>query len=240
MSEKIDLSSLILATAQGTNPPPNKQAATAKLKTTMHARLMAQEYVRNGMNLSQAYTTVTGMKARGNMHKMLRGEEDIFLNELSQMVEAARIDQAAVLNRLWTLINSSIFDFFDDKGEMLTVAEIKKLPRVYQTLIEYTKIKTVQLPVRDDAGKIMVDDNGNPYLRQVQEVELRIPPKLVGIELLAKIMKWIGPNIVINNNTTNIANVMQEKSQQRRMLESHYANVIEGETVPSESDPRQP
>lgn len=238
MSGKIDLSSLIVASAQGTQPEP-KRVETKQAMEKMRSRLIAQEYVRNGMNIRQAYTTVTGMKPKRNLHEMLRGDEDTFIDELSQMVAASRIDQAAILNRLWTLINSSIFDFFDEHGTMLTVAEIKKMPRIYQQLIEQVDVKTVQMPVKDDTGKVMLDDNGNPYLRQIQEVQIKMPSKLFGIELLAKIMKLIGPAVVINNNTTNIANVMQEKSQQRRMLESHYADVIEGEAVPAQPDPSQ-
>lgn len=236
-THKFDLRSLVPATSKDSKIPTKR---VHKQATKLRARLLAQEYVRNGMNLKAAYHTVTKMDAGNkNVADLTKGHVDEFIDELRNLVDAAQIDQSAVLNNLWTLIESSIFDFFDDNGNTLTIKQMKQLPRVYQQLVEQVKIKRVQLPVNDKDGKPMLDDNGSPYLRVVEEVEIKLPPKLVAIELLAKIMKWIGPNVVINNNNTNIAVVMTEKAQARRRLEDHYARVIDGTTVPSQPDPVQ-
>lgn len=236
-TKKFDLRSLIPATSKDSQIPEKRVMKQAK---ALRARLLAQEYVRNGMNIKAAYRTVTKMEpGTKRIDAMTKGHVDEFVDELRQLVDAAQIDQSAVLNNLWTLIESSIFDFFDDNGNTLTIKQIKQLPRVYQQLVEQVKVKRVQLPVHDKDGKPLLDDNGSPYLRVVEEVEIKLPPKLVAIELLAKIMKWIGPNVVINNNNTNIAVVMTEKAQARRRLEDHYARVIDGTAVPGKPDPVQ-
>lgn len=237
-THKFDLRSLVSATSKDSKIPNKK---VHKQANQLRARLIAQEYVRNGMNMKAAYKTVTKMDAGNhNLNAMCHGHVDEFIDELRSMVDAAQIDQAAVLNNLWVLIESSIFDFFDDNGNTLTIKQIKQLPRVYQQLVEQVKVKRVQLPVNDKDGKPLLDDNGSPYLRVIEEVEIKMPPKLVAIELLAKIMKWIGPNVVINNNNTNIAVVMTEKAQARRRLEDHYARVIDGEAVQVKPDTVQP
>lgn len=237
-TQKFDLSQLISATSKDSTIPTKRVRKESK---RLRARLLAQEYVRNGMNLGAAYRTVTKMEPRNlSLDQMVRGNVDDFVEELRMLVDAAQIDQSAVLNNLWTLIQSSIFDFFDENGNTLTIKQIKQLPRVYQQLVEQVKVKRVQLPVNDKDGKPLLDDKGSPYLRVMEEVEIKLPPKLVAIELLAKIMKWIGPNVVINNNNTNIAVVMTEKAQARRRLEDHYARVIDGEAVPAKSGATEP
>lgn len=238
MTEKFNLADLITASSKGSVLPAKQIRGQ---RQTIRARLIAQEYIRNGMNLGAAYTQVTKMKA-GNksLDQMTGGHTDEFVDEIRTMVDGARIDQQAVLNNLWTLIESSIFDFFDDDGNVLSIKEIKRMPRVYQQLIEQIEVKSAQHQVFDEKGKPLLDDNGNPYLRSVQDVKIKLPPKLLAVDLLAKIMKWIGPNVVINNNNTNVAVFMTEKDQQRRRMETHYARVLENTPLPSPAGSTEP
>jgi hypothetical protein len=224
------LEDLVTADALGSKMPVAKAEITGK---RMKARAIAREWIRNGMNARQAYKTVTGFEPQNkNLNQMMRGCMDDFVDELRGLVEASKVDQTAVLNMLWELIHISILDYFDDDGNVMPVRELKKLSRVHQSLIDQIKVVTSQKPVYDKDGKVMVDDNGRPYLQTEQAVEIKLPPKLLAVDQLAKIMKWVGPAVVINNHTTNVAMLMQEKDNKMRQLESMYGDkIIEGEVV---------
>jgi len=240
MSEtrKFTLLELMAADAEGSVMPV---VHVAEAKKAIKARMIARAYVRNGMNLHKAYKTVTGFTGLGTINKLCKGHVDDFVDELKTLVEASQVDQQAALNFLWEMIHTSLLDYFDENGRVLPIKELKKLPRIMQQIIEEVEVKSQQSIVVDpETGKVMVDDNGRPYLKTDQFVKIKLPPKLMAMDQLAKIMKWIGPNVVINNNTTNIGILMGEKAARIRQLNEAYAGekIIEGEVV--RQTPRPP
>lgn len=241
MTKKFTLAELMAADAEGSVMPSINVEGSKK---AIRARMLAREYVRNGMNLHQAYKTVTGYKdARPiTLKDACRGHVDDFVDELKTLVEASKVDQTAALNFLWEMIHTSILDYFDDNGQVLPIRELKKLPRIMQQIIEKVEVKSVQSEVHDEKGNTLFDDNGRPYLKTSQYVKIELPPKLIALDQLAKIMKWVGPSVVINNNNTNIGVLMTEKSAQIERLNKAYGNgnVIEGQVVGSNSGSLKP
>lgn len=238
MNTKFRLEDLVAADSEKSRMPEVK---AGELRKQVKARALAREWIRNGMHLGQAYKTVTGFAPQERtINQMIRGHLDDFVDELRGLVEASKVDQTAVLNMLWELIHISILDYFDDNGNVMPIRELKKMSRVHQALIDKIEVKTHQEPVTDpETGKTMMDDNGRPYLQTKQYVQIQLPPKLIAVEQLAKIMKWIGPQVVVQNNTTNVAILMAEKDAQNRRLNSLYGdNVIEGEVVRTDSGSR--
>ncbi len=190
----------------------------------LRARLIAQEFVRNGMDIAAAYSTVTGYKKtkKSTTHKMLLGQLDEFVSELKTLLITSRVDQEQALNFLWSVLQTSILDFFQDDGQVMSMVELKKLPRILQRMIHQIEVKSAQVPVLDENKRPMLDDNGSPYLRVESYCKIEIPAKLEAIKQLAQIMHWVGPQVVINNNTTNIAVLMSQGDNRRRRMERIY------------------
>lgn len=240
MTMKFSLDQLMAADAEGSKIP---EVNALELKRSMRARMIARECIRNGFNIKQAYQTVTGFKGEKKVKDMVLGRIDEFVDEIKSLVDASQIDQQAALNFLWESIHSSILDYFDENGSVLPIRELKKLPRVQQALIEQIQVDSVQVPVIDpETKKAMLDDNGRPYLRMEQSVSIKLVPKMLGMDMLAKIMKWIGPMVVVNNNTTNIGLLMSEKATRIRQLDSAYGNakLIEGQVIRTDAGAAQP
>jgi hypothetical protein len=194
-----------------------------KIKKHARARLIAQEYVRNGMNLRNAIATVTGSKSTkaGNGILTLMGDStDTFVEELKHLINNSDISKDRALNLLWAMVNTSIIDFIDDNGHVLPIAELRKLPRVMQVLLSKIDVTTTQHTVRDEKGKVMKDDNGSPYLSTEQRVKIELPEKMVALNQLAQIMRWVGPTISITN-TINIGRMMSDADARMQR-----ANVI--------------
>lgn len=217
----IDFESLLPAKSQEQHDTEAKGLSTApkrpqprlhKLKKAARARLIAQEYVRNGMNLRNAIITVTGSKALkpGNsMLKLLGDSTDVFVEELSKIVDKSDISRDHALSLLWAMVNTSILDFIDDHGNTLPVGELRKLPRVMQIMLTKIKVTTKQEVVKGDDGKVMKDDNGSPYLATTQQVRIELPDKMLALNQLAQIMRWVGPSVLVNQ-TFNIGRAMAD------------------------------
>jgi hypothetical protein len=227
MPAKFNLASLMPAPTINTPKPPSSSADKLKYR----ARLIAHEWLRNGQNMTAAYRSVTGYKVTGRNEgtRLLRGQEDVFLDEIKIRYEESAIDKVQVLNFLWEIFQASILDFFDEHGQLLSVPEMKKLPRVLQRLISEMEVNTSQSPILVN-GQPMLDDNGAPYLTTKSFVKIKMPEKLSAISTLASIMKWTGPQVVINDNRTlNVSTHMAAGDDRQRRLEASYATPVDAE-----------
>lgn len=217
----IKFDSLVPAKSQLTHEAEEKGLSTApktpkpglhKLKKAARARLIAQEYIRNGMNLRQAINTVTGSTSKkpGNGLMTLMGDTtDIFVDELSKLIDKSDVSRDRALTLLWAMVNTSILDFIDDHGHVMPIAELRKLPRVMQIMLSKIDVTTSQRAVRDESGKIMKDDNGSPYMATEERVRIEIPEKMLALNQLAQIMRWVGPTTIVQNNI-NIGRLMAD------------------------------
>lgn len=218
------------AEAKGLSTLPKKSKHQLhKLRKAARARLIAQEYVRNGMNLRQAIHTVSGHAPKTNSNSimtLLGDTTDTFVSELSNVVGKSDIDRERALNLLWAMVNTSYLDFVDDHGEYLPISEMRKLPRVMQLMITKLDISTKHVPVRDENGKVMRDDNGSPYLAIEQRVRIALPEKMLALTQLAQIMRWIGPTTLVQNNI-NIGRLMSDADARRDRAEIIYEQAGE-------------
>lgn len=227
---KIPLQDLLPAPAMDEEPTPKEKVERGqrlrKIRAEAKARLVAQEYVRNGMDLTNAYNTVcqTNYPRNGKGHQtayqLLGKSMDAFIDELNRIMAKTDISRERALSILWTMVNASILDFLDEHGNVLPVKELKKLPRVMQMLISEIEIKTSQSVAKDAEGKDMYDDMGRPYLVTKSHVKLKIPDKLTAFRHLAEVMRWIGPTVQINN--FNIGSMMAEADAKAATLEQQY------------------
>lgn len=192
----------------------------ARTRADARIRLIAQEYVRNGMNFADAYRTITNVKSKSTMFKTLRHHTDAFMDEVRRMMEESSIDKVQALNLLWSMVNTSILDFMDENGNVLQMKELKKLPRVMQLMLHRVKIESTQKPARDEHGKVMLNDMGDPYLVTHAKVEIEIPEKMAALQQLAQLMKWTTPQSV--TNVLNIGVLMTDADARQRKLGQTY------------------
>lgn len=217
------------------------RALLKTLSADAFARLLAQEYIRNGMKVAEAYATLTGAEmTRSNtrtLTQMTRGHMDAFVDEIKVQLANADIELERVVAQLWTVLQTSILDFFGTDGKVLPVKELKKLPRCVQAIIQTVDVKSVELPIKDANGNLMLDDTGRPYLRMEQRVHITIMNKLDAHRQLAALMKWTAPATVVNNfNTVNIGVAMASADDRRRRLE----RVYEADAAPLRAHPDDP
>lgn len=231
----MDLNDLFPAKAQGEAPRPveterSRKSMAVVRKQTM-ARLVAQEYVRNGMNLIDAYNTVnhTAYQPNGQtMYRLLGKATDDFMDELNRLLARADISRERALSILWTMINTSILDFLDEHGNILPVKELKKLPRTMQLLISKISVESHQAVALDPTTKKpMLDDLGRPYLVTHAKVRIEIPDKMVAFRQLAEVMRWVGPTVQINNFVSVGAQMAEADARARRMDRIYEGTVIE-------------
>jgi hypothetical protein len=223
LKHAVPAKSLMQVNAEKAGASKLPKHAGHKLRKESQARLLAQEYVRNGFRFGEAYKTVTGAETmhERSMHKLLGPNVDLFMEEVRRMVEASDIDKEKALNILWAMVNMSVLDFYDEHGNVLSIRELKGLPRVMQIMIHEVKVKAVMVPLKDDTGKVMLDDNGSPYLTRVEQVTIRIPEKMAAINQLALLMRWTGPMVNLNVNLS-VGQLMIEADERKRRIENMY------------------
>lgn len=198
-----------------------------KLSGAAFARLLAQEYIRNGMNIVKAYVTLTDCAEStadgATLARMTRGHLDEFVDEIRVQLANADIELERVLSQLWTILQTSVLDFFGEDGRVLPVKELKKLPRCIQAIVNKISVRSTEVVVKDAQGNVMVDDNGRPYLKLDQKVHIELPNKLDAHRHLAALMKWTAPTVINNNfNTVNIGIAMASADDRRRRMERTY------------------
>lgn len=232
----MDLNDLFPAKAQGddTPKPPaierSRKSIAAVRKQTM-ARLVAQEYVRNGMNLIDAYNAVnhTAYVPNGQtMYRLLGKATDDFMDELNRLLARSDISRERALAILWTMINTSILDFLDEHGNILSVKELKKLPRTMQLLLSKISVESHQSVALDPTTKKpMLDDLGRPYLTTHAKVRIEIPDKLVAFRQLAEVMRWVGPTVQVNNFVSVGVQMAEADARARRMDRVYEGTLVE-------------
>lgn len=189
----------------------------------LNARLIAQEFVRNGMDLPAAYTTVTGdQRVRRSIKAATAGYVDAFMDELKVLLAKADVQRDELLRQLWAAVQSSILDLFDETGDILPVAELKKLPRVLQACITSLQVKSLKAPALDGDGNPLLNPDGSTVMKVASEVKVTMMSKVESIKQIAAILRLTGPELVINANTVNIANIMAEADHRQRRIGSAY------------------
>ena len=217
MTKKLSLAELT-AQVKSDNmkvPTPGK-IKSKKVRDALVNRLVANEFLRNGLKIKDAYESVTKQKyTPARFTAMIDGQDNHFLTEIDAALKTAEVDKNKVLGILWVQATSVIFDFMDDDGQFLSIAELKQLPREIQALVEEVQVRTDYEPVKDENGKVMKDDDGKPYLRPVQRVHLKFPAKQTALNTIAQIGKLVGPQTVVNNYAVNVGQMMVEADAQR-------------------------
>lgn len=224
---KIELKDLLPATVKDAPEPPRERARKGRdirvHRAQAKARLIAQEYVRNGMDFVDAYNTVCHTRYVKNsmtVYRLLGKSTDTFIEELNRLLDKADIDRDKALGILWAMVNTSILDFLDEHGNMLPVKELKKLPRVMQVILSEIEVHTKQMIANGPDGKPMLNDMGVPYTLTVSHVKIKVPEKLAAMRQLAEIMRWVGPSVQVNN--FNVGAMMVEADARRKTLDKVY------------------
>ena len=92
----------------------------------------------------------------------------------------------------------------------------------YQRMITEMDVSTSEMPLLGAHKQPMMDDDGKVIMKTVSRVKIKMPEKLAAIAQLASIMKWIGPSVLIDNRTINIAEMMTEGDSRLRKMEKSY------------------
>lgn len=221
--------------------PTASKAKSKKVRDALMARLVASEYLRNGLKMKEAFESVAKQRySTRAFHALVNSEDGAFLSEIDTALKSADIEKNKVLGLLWAHATASPLDFMDDDGVILSIAELKKLPRELKALIEEIKVHREEVQVKGADGKPMLDEDGAPMMRVVEKVYLKFPSKQGALNTIAQIGKLIGPSTVTNNfnYVANIGQVMMEADNRRAQLLSSRgapARVIEHAPDDSES-----
>ncbi len=220
--------------------PTRSKAKSKKVRDALMARLVASEYLRNGLNMKAAFESVAKQRySTRAFHALVNSEDGAFLAEIDTALKSADIEKNKVLGLLWAHATASPLDFMDDDGVILSVAELKQLPRELKSLIEEIKVTREEVPVKDEAGKVIRDEEGKPKMRVVEKVHLKFPSKQGALNTIAQIGKLIGPSVVQNNYNyvTNIGQAMMAADNRRaELLASRGAPARVIEHAPADDD----
>ncbi len=222
MIPKIPLPDLIAAApvARGPVSHPQRKALTATRKAA-RSRLLAQAYLRNGCDLLRAWREL----APGIHPTAARWQKipdlDAFSAEINNCLQVAGIDRAQALGILWTVVQASVLDFLDDAGHVLPIAELRKLPRILHSALSEVKVVIDPEPLRDGAGEIICDEQGNPKILEKATVHVRLLDKLAAMKQLAEIMRWTGPQVVMPV-TVNVGQYMREAGERIARMAAIY------------------
>lgn len=237
----IELKDILPARTAQEHREIRKSKATRKkmleYKHDTQGRLMAQEYVRNGMNYARAVASV-GIKnpqSQNSINYLNPAVQESFFDELANLVRTSDVDRDRALQILWTMVNTSLLDFVDNNGDFLPVAELKKLPRLLQLCLTKIKVERREEPIFEGTGKkrhMLLDENGRPYLRRIEYVHIEIPERMAAINQLAQLMKWVGPAIQVNN--FNFGQFMADADSRADNAKVVYANVEQQKRLESE------
>lgn len=182
------------------------------LSHEMRGRLIAQAFVANGGNTKDAIRTATTVKnPTGSIDHFPAAVQKAFYEELDRLLAKADINKDAALRSLWTMVNVSALDFLGNDGLPLSVAELRKLPREVQNVIDRIEVVRALKPVRGDDGEYLFDPNTHrPILRPSVTCRIKMPEKTKAITALAQILKWIDTGTHL---TVNIAQIMKQSDE---------------------------
>lgn len=210
------------------------ESRVRKVREKLMARLIASEYLRNGLRMKDAYESVTGKRYTSRaFHSLIDADSGAFMKEIDNALVSADIEKNKVLGLLWAQATTSPLDFMDDDGVILPIAELKKLPREFQALIEEVKVFREEKPAKDEEGNILRNDDGSVQMTTVERVQLKFPSKQNALNTIAQIGKLIGPTSVTNNNYNFVANIGQlmvdADNRRASLLGGRETRVIEHE-----------
>lgn len=185
------------------------------------AKLMAQIYLQNGLDIGKAYEAATGLKWRHGMTvaTLLGDEFPTWLEEINKALDAQDVTKDMAVALLWTMLTVSPLDFMDDEGIPMTIAELKKLPPVLRSTIEEISVVTDYEPIVENG--VIKTDKGVVLLRPVQRTKIKLKWAPSAMSDLSKIMKWIGPTTLIKKYHVTFAQIIQKAKQrviERRAL----------------------
>lgn len=233
MTPKLTLQQLIKQAGVEHEPPPRIVATgpapkpeAKKLRKQATSRLLGQAYLRTGCDLKAAFREVFPEGAESTFRWEKIPDLDAFTEEIAATLNASEVTQAAAMNVLWTVVQSSVLDFLDDNGRVLPIDQLRKLPRVMHTVLSEIKVTVQQTPVRDASGEPMLDDMGKPYQSEKSFVHIKLLDKLVAVRQLAEIMKLVGPSSVVHTHL-NIGEFITAADARARRLGRTYEEGAE-------------
>lgn len=228
MSQKISLSKLAHV-ARKPEPLPVAEVMQRQIEDVgakrnrdqLLARLIAQEYLRNGLNFEVAYLKLRGRRPRAKDKVAVMAMPE-FEEEIARCLGTVDIEREQVLRLLWVQASMSPLDFMNDEGKSLTIAQMKKLPRELQAMIEVVNVNTVMVQARDGNGNLVSDDDGVPLMVPETKVSIRVADKARALKTIAEIGKMIGPKVVNNTANFNFAALMvkADGSSTNKMLDT--------------------
>lgn len=211
-------------------PKPNNK----RMKKVLEARLIATEYLRNGLDIKAAYESITHKRYTAARFNAMVATDNSFMEEINLSLKSADVEKNRVLAMLWAMATISPLDFMDENGFTMPVSELQKLPREVKAMIEEVTVVNEQEIIKDDDGKMVRDDEGRPLLRNVQRAKVRIvASKKDALKIIAEIGKLVGPTTLIQNtfNMVTVGQNMVEADNRRLQLLKERGNVIDVEPV---------
>lgn len=204
--------------AQQREPVPKLPGNLAELQATVRGRLLAQAYARNGAKFTAASTEVMGSRET-ELRAFGETAKDAFYEELDRILSKADIDKDAALRVLWQITTASIIDFLDDAGEVLPLAELRKLPRELQCVLDTIEVKRSYVPVRGGDGEYIFDPRTHkPVLAPSVTCKIKMPEKTKAINTLASILHWIETRPQVTVNIAQIMKAADERADQMRTV----------------------
>jgi len=192
---------------------------------------LAKEFVNNGCRPNQAYAVIYGVSAS----KCYLQAKKIFNKPF--MIDLIRAyfvgDHEEPPTKEWAVtewrkqVECNVLDYIDNDGAFLSVAELRELPRYAQRAIKSINIHTSEVVVKL-GKKTVLDEDGKPMLRRVQNVSIKLIDKQKALADLAKAEKWIDMHMNINVTAPISADQLIE-AQMRRQKMLMNENVIEGQ-----------
>lgn len=190
-----------------------------KVRESITNRLIANEFLRNGLKIKEAYESVTKLKyTPAKFNALIQGHDQMFLREIDSALANAEVEKNKVLGILWVQATSVVFDFMDDDGNFLSIAELKKLPREVQALVEEVEMRNTFEPVKGDDGKTLKDEEGRPYMRPVSRVKLKLTSKQAALNAIAQIGKLVGPTTITQNFAVSVGQFMVDADARRAQV----------------------
>lgn len=203
-----------------------ERARAHQLKMDMRAAMIAREYMRNGGKIGDAYQAVTHFSpGTRSMEALLGTGLQKFLDEIALGMKRAGIDKDEFAQMLHAQSFMSALDFVDNEGFTLSISELKRLPPHIRAAITKVEQKiTPRALVDPTTGQVFVDDNGNPYYVNERYTKVWIADKERARDLLANMMKWTGPNTLVDNRkvVNNYATVVRQADTRTSRIQKTF------------------